>query len=224
MEIKVSNPSRPTSYLDGISSLAVTGLQPQIITGIFLQVLREHFISADRIENEYLKGCVWVAKDDDPVTPDPERTKILIDPIYRWNRTLTQKRPGIIVKRGAQQPQRVGIGMNRTFGLGAEDLPEAGSKYSLFYQGSHSMLCVATDGGVAEILSTEVARHLTQFAPVIRKEFRFKEFELVQLGEIGVLEEEKENYVVPVVIKYSYENNWRLTKQEPRLKSVVLKS
>lgn len=220
----MTKPSAPTSYLDGISSLSVTGLQLNIITGIFLQVLREHFISPDRIENEYLKGCIWLHKEDDPVTTDPARSKILIDPVYRWNRTSTQKRPAILVKRGGQQSTRVGITMNRTFGLGESDYPEAGSKHSVFLHGTHSILCIATDGGIVEILGSEVSRHFIQFAPVIKKEFKFKEFEFAQIGEVGVLEEDKENYVVPIVIKYAYDNNWKLAKQEPRLKSFELKS
>lgn len=215
-------PSHPTPYVDGISSLAITGLQPHILTGILLQLVREHFISADRIESEHLKESLWVPKAGDPVTPDPAATKILIDPVYRWNQKTTQQRPGVLIKRNALQPQTVGIAMTRTFGVAERDYPEVGSKHSLFFVGSHTLFCIATDGGVAEVLSTEVARHLAQFAPVIREEFCFQTFELSQIGEVSVLEEASENFVVPVVIRYAYQNKWLLTKQEPRLKGVSI--
>lgn len=216
-------PVHPTLYVDGISSLSVTGLRPHIVTGIFLQLLREHFADPARIEDPLLKSLVWVPKDNDKVTPDPTRTKILIDPVYRWNLQDEMRRPAIIVKRNQYTTQTVGIGMTQRFGLSEErDFPEAGAKYTLYFLGSHTLFCLGTDGGVAEVLSTEVARYLYQFAPVIRREFCFKTLEVAQIGEVSVVEESSENFVVPVVLRYAYEDDWTLAKQEPRLKGVSI--
>ena len=213
-------PNHPTLYVDGISSISETGLRPHIITGIFLQLIREHFINADRIDSPYLKTLLWVHKEGDPVTPDPARSKILIDPVYRWNLKETQRRPAVLVKRNEMQPQNIGLAHSRTFGLGDRDFPEAGSKHSLFFVGSHTFFCVATDGGAVETLSTEVARHLYQFAPIITREFCFLTLEIAQIGEVTVLEESSEHFTVPIVMRYSYEDKWLLTKQEPRFKGV----
>lgn len=215
-------PTHPTVYVDGITSLAETGLQPHILTGIFLQLVREHFVDPDRIASPYLKGCVWVHMEGDPVTPDPARTRILIDPIYRWNLKTTQMRPAVIVKRNAMQPQQIGIAYSQRFGLTERDFPEAGDKHSLMYLGSHTLFCIATDGGVAEVLATEVSRHFTHFAPVIRSEFCFNTLELQQIGDVSVLEESAEHFVIPLVLRYAYEDKWLLTKQEPRLKGVSI--
>ena len=220
----MTSPSEPTSYLNGMSSLEVTGLRPHIVTGLFLQLMREHFTEEDRIESQYLKDCIWVPKEEDPTTADPSKTTIRIDPVYRWNRTTTQQRPGIIIKRGAITPRKVGIGMNRNFGLGEDDFPEAGSKHIGFMYGSHSFLCIAGDGGMAEILADEVTRHIMFFAPKLLREFGFSDLEIGQIGEVAILEEEKENFVVPVAVKYAYQNKWRLTKQEPRLKGIIIEN
>lgn len=213
-------PSHPMLYVDGISSLAETGLQPHIITGILLQLVREHFADPERIKSPYLKSCIWVPKEDDQVTPDPEATQILIDPVYRWNLTTTQMRPAVVIKRNALTPRKVGIAHNRSFGLGEDDYPEAGSKHSAFLEGGHTLFCIARDGGAVEVLATEVSQHLYQFAPVIQREFCFGLFELAQIGEVSVLEESEEHFVVPIVLHYAYEDRWLLAKQEPRLKGV----
>jgi len=213
----------PTAFSDQISSIRVTGLQPHIITGVLLQVLREHFREDTRLDNEYLSKFVWVPKDTDKIVCDPVRTSIIIDPIYRWDRVTTQARPGIIIKRNAIKPEKIGFSHNTYIGLGSDSLPEAGTKHTMMFRGSHTIFCIATDGGAVEVLSTEVATHLAQFAPVLQSEFGFNHFYLSQIGEVTVLEEEKENYVVPVAFEYAYQNNWVLAKQEPRLKTVSLK-
>jgi len=217
-----SIPSVPSDYTDQPSSLCTTGLQPHIITGIFLQLLREHFADPERIVSPYLKSCVWVAKDGDKVTPDTENTKILIDPVYRWNLKSTQMRPGIVIKRNQLTPKPMGIGQSAAFGLGEDDYPEAGTHYSLLQVGSHTVFCIATDGGAVEVLSTEVSRYLYQFAPVLMQEFGFNTFDVVQIGEVSVLEESSEHFVVPIVLQYSYIDRWLLAKQEPRLKRVSI--
>jgi hypothetical protein len=208
------------------SSLCTTGLQAHILTGVFLQLLRSHFSSADYIEEPRLRGCLWVPKLDDPVTPDPQSSRILIEPVYRWDPRQLQARPAVIVRRNDLQPRnRIGIAMNEEMNLGALDpdgLPEAGREYYLPFQGSHSLFCVAKDGGAAELLSTEVARELYQFARPIVKEFGFEFLELAHIGAVSRLEESFEHFAVPVTVRYGFYDSWKVTKQAPRLAGVSL--
>ena len=208
------------------SSLCTSGLQAQILTGVFLQLIRSHFSSADYIEEPRLRTCLWVPKVDDAVVADPERSRILIEPVYRWDPRTIQARPGIIVRRNDLQPRnRLGIGMNEEVSLGGLDpdsLPEAGREYYLPFQGSHSLFCVAKDGGAAELLSTEVARQLYQFARPIVKEFGFEFLELAHIGAVSRLEESFEHFAVPVTIKYGFYDHWKVTKQTPRFAGISL--
>lgn len=208
------------------SSLCTTGLQAHILTGVFLQLLRSHFSRADTIEEPRLRQCIWVPKDADPVTPDPQRSRILIEPVYRWDPRQTQARPAVIVRRNDLQPRnRLGIGMNEQFGVGGLDpngLPEAGREFYLPFQGSHSLFCVAKDGGAAELLSTEVARELYQFARPITQEFGFEFLELAHIGAVSRLEESFEHFAVPVTVNYGFYDHWTVTQLEPRFSGVSL--
>lgn len=208
------------------SSLCSTGLQAHILTGVFLQLLRSHFSRADHIEEPRLRGCLWVPKEDDPVTPDPERSTILIEPVYRWDPRQLQARPAVVVRRNDLQPRnRLGIGLNeeqQLRGLDPGGLPEAGREYYLPFQGSHSLFCVAKDGGAAELLSTEVARELYQFAQPITKEFGFEFLELAHIGSVARLEESFEHFAVPVTIRYGFYDHWKVTKLAPRFAGASL--
>lgn len=208
------------------SSLCTTGLQAQILTGVFLQLLRSHFSSAERIEEPRLRNCLWVPKVDDPVTVDPQRSTILIEPVYRWAPNQLQARPAIVVRRNEMQPRnRIGIAMNevRTLGgLNPGSLPEAGREYYLPFTGSHTLFCAAEDGGMAELLSTEVARELYQFARPIVEEFRFEFLELTHIGAVMKLEESAEHLVVPVTFQYGFNDQWVVTQLEPRFSGVSL--
>jgi hypothetical protein len=208
------------------SSLCTTGLQAHILTGVFLQLLRTHFSSAENIEEPRLRGCLWVPKSDDPVTPDPERSMILIEPVYRWDTRQLQARPAVIVRRNDLQPRnRVGIAMNEEMqlaGFDSDGLPEAGREYYLPFQGSHSLFCVAKDGGAAELLSTEVSREFYQFARPIVQEFGFEFLELAHIGAVSRLEESFEHFAVPVTLRYGFYDHWKVTKLAPRFSGVSL--
>lgn len=208
------------------SSLCTTGLQAHILTGVFLQLLRTHFSDADHIEEPRLRSCLWVSKTDDPVTPDPQRSMILIEPVYRWDPRQLQARPAVIVRRNDLQPRnRIGIGMNeqmQVMGMDPRGLPEGGREYYLPFQGSHSLFCVANDGGVAELLSTEVARELYQFARPIVEEFGFEFLELAHIGQVTRLEESFEHFAVPVTVNYGFYDQWKVTKLAPRFAGVSL--
>jgi hypothetical protein len=207
------------------SSLCTTGLQAHILTGVFLQLVRNHFSIAENIEEPRLRNCLWVPLVNDPLLPDPERSRILIEPVYRWDPSLLQSRPAIIVRRGALTQNRVGIAMNEQMSLGGLDqasLPLAGREYYLPFQGSHVLFCIAGDGGVAELLSTEIARELYQFARPITEEFGFEIFELGEIGEVQRLEEHNEQFVVPVAFTYRFYDQWVVSQQEPRFSGVKL--
>lgn len=208
------------------SSLCTTGLQAQILTGVFLQLLRSHFASAESIEEPRLQNLIWVPVANDPVTPDVAKTTISIEPVYRWDPRQLQSAPAIVLKRNATTPKnRVGIGGNEVFSLGgipADKLPEVGREYYLPLTGSHTIFCMAQEGGIAELLSTEVARELYQFGRVIVDEFGFEFFELGEIGAVSRVEDHFESFAVPVTFQYGYYDHWVVSKLEPRFKGVSI--
>ena len=216
--------SQPDSRIHEPSSLCSTGLQSQILTGVFLQLCRTHFADAENIEEPRLRDYLWVGTEPDYILPDPARSKIMIEPVYRWDTRLIQQRPGIIIKRNTLTPNKKAIRneMQMINGPTREDMPENSREFYLPISGSHTLFCVATDGGAAELLSTEIARAIYQVAELLISEFGFNTFDLGQIGSVARLEQSKEHFAVPVVFVYSYADYWKLTKQEPRFKGVSL--
>ena len=183
--------------------------RPQIMTGVFKDILSTHFSVAARVEEPSLKHLIWT---------DSEATKIVIEPITKWKPETTRLIPGIIIKRNAYSNQRAGIAdrMDRLTPVGNE-------KFSTYWQGSHTFFCVGGSGTQAELLSTEVQRYLTEFASVIINHVKLDRLSVVSVGEIAKLEESDENFVVPVVCAYIYQENWEIMPQVPRLNRLTVK-
>jgi hypothetical protein len=216
--------TQPDSRIPDHSSVCTTGLQSQILTGIFLQLARNHFSDRDNIEEPRLRENLWVGQAPDYILPDVNKSKILIEPVHRWDTRLIQQRPAIMIKRNATQPQKIAIKneLQMINGPMLEDLPENSRKFYLPLRSSHTLFCVSTDGGAAELLSTEIARAIYQVGELLISEFGFNTFDLGQIGAVARLEQSKEHFAVPVVFVYSFADYWKLTKQEPRFKGVSL--
>jgi hypothetical protein len=209
------------------SSLCTTGLNGTIITGIFLQLLRNAFSHADNIRSEKLKECIWVPKPDDPVVEDPARSKILIESVYRWDARAIGQRPAVLVRRNQQAPQVVGISGNQLFTLGEPDpdnLPEWGREHAAPVQGGHTIFAIAKNPGTTEVLAVEVESYIRQFGPVFDREFSFLRFHLSQVGPVSQLQEADEHFAVAMTVEYAYYDTWKLIPVAPRFAGVTLKA
>lgn len=177
------------------------------MTGFFRDILVRHFTRQEGIEDLDLRHLLWRAD---------ERTNILIESIWRWRPQLTEKRPAILIKRNTCRNVQKGldnfVGVSRT---GHEE-------FTTFWVGSHTLFCLGETGAIAEILSTEVQRELTQFGPLIRKTLDLNKFDVQEVGAIGELEEATENCVVPVTVGWAYEESWQLVKQALPLRRISL--
>ena len=169
-----------------------------ILTGFFRDILVRHFTRREGIEDLDLRHLIWRAD---------ERTNILIESIWRWRPQLTEKRPAILIKRNTCR--NVQKGLDNFAGV----TREGNEEFTTFWVGSHTLFCLAETGAIAEILSTEVQRELTQFGPLIRNSLDLKKFDVQEVGAIGELEEATENCVVPVTVGWAYEESWQIVKQ-----------
>jgi hypothetical protein len=177
--------------------------KPLLMTGILVKWLQSHFSDPSHIEDK-----VWLA--DKIWTPDQD-TAILIESVFRWKPELTEKRPGIVVKRSGWRVQRVGIDDRKM--VGSKDgtcCQERVEEYTTFLQGSHVVFCLAGESAEVEILATEVYRELIQFGPVARRMFNFLRLVVSDIGEPAILEEATENFVVPIVVSYVAQDIWRI--------------
>jgi len=180
------------------------------MTGVFRDILSRHFVDPNNIEEPDLRKLIWREGTD---------TSILIESVHRWRPELTELRPGVIVKRNAVKNDRRGIGDLRQ---GPHVDEEGNQHYTTLWTGSHTLFCLGGTGAQVELLSTEVQRELTEFAPVILEVLTLKRFQVLEVGSVSILEEAQENFAVPITVGYGYEERWVLRPQVPRLKQISL--
>jgi hypothetical protein len=182
------------------------------LTGIMLTWLSQHFSKTERILESGLKERVW--------DPDFELSKIQILPVEEWKPQTTDQRPSILVKRNEQKFIRFGIDNRLMGGSG----PFATRRIHVAaLQGSHTVFCIAGEGGEAEQLAAEVSQELMKFAPIVREWLAMLRVELVSVGKLSKLEESSENFVVTVDIAYAYDQQWELTAlDEPMIKEIKM--
>lgn len=209
--------------LDQFSSLCSTGHTPQILTGIFLRVLQNHFANPDYIEQLALRDNVLQLKPEDTLEGIPE-TGILIEPIYKWNPVDFGKRPAVYIKRNSLQTQRIGINDGLTVGLSKDEDGNfntfEGEYHVIGVLGSHTLFCIGRTGAETEVLAYEVFRELQQFAPIIRQDVFLKKLGVTQVTELSKLEEHDQHFVVGVVVGWAYFEKWRIVADAPWLKAL----
>ncbi len=192
---------------DLISNLCTKGWRPIMLTGLLRDLLVTHF-QPRLIEDADLRDLIW--------REDAAETKILIESVYRWRGDLTGFRPAILLKRNAYRNYRLGIGDR----IGADGRGMV--SYSTFWVGSHTVFCLHESGAGVEILSTEVQRELTEFAPEVRKALGLKKWSVTEVGDIAEVEEARESFVVPITVGWAYEQNWTLEQESPKLRRIAL--
>lgn len=204
-----------TTFVDNEpSSLASMTITSQVVTGIFLWLIRGHFSSPDNIVSSALRDFVY--KDRDP------STGITIEPSVLWNPSQVEARPAVYVRRAAWKAHSGSLSINNMYQSKkpTTNLGDNGDRYELLISGGHSILCVARRGAEAEELASEVFFRLVEFAPVIQRDFNFHKFTVDDLGEIAKLEESSEHWAVPVGVSYAFAHGWLLKLLGPYLKSV----
>ena len=185
--------SRPFLKLCG------SGFRPIKITGMLQMWLIQHFARAENIKEVGLEERIW--------NPDNELSKIQILPLEDWRPQNTEQRPALIIKQQEIKFIRYGID-NRLMGGGG---PFATRRmHAAGMQGSHTVFCIAGEGGEALQLAAEVALQLMQFAPIVERWLDMLRLELVGIGELSKLEEATENFVVPINIAYAWLEQWEL--------------
>lgn len=195
---------------ESLSSLISLMPRPQLVTGMMVSWLQQHFSQSPNIEDPLLQQTLWAA--------DIAATQLVIESVYRWQPAITEGRPGIFVKRGPWRVLRLGID-DRKMG----NMPISGNRhYISFIQGSHTLFCIAGSPAEAESVATETYREMLEFGPLFRRTFNFLKFQVIEVGEVSLIEEARENFVVPITIGYATQEAWQIAPRTPTLKAIKM--
>lgn len=215
----LSSPNTPPS------TIGHTGPVPEVMNGYLVQLMRYNFSRPEFIVSPSLKQLIW-----QPDTTTEVKSKILIENNTRFKVKDAMQRPGIIIRRGDLEPQRVIIGdqtqSNPLIGNTADATQHAtlGNTEVIFQMnGSYQIFCVATNGATAEDLGSEVLHKLIAWTPKIKDEVR-ADFRPVKLSALGKLEEASEVFSAVISIQYSYTQSMVLRAEAPLLKGFIFRA
>jgi hypothetical protein len=175
------------------------------LNGAFVSIIRRHFAQGSNIEVPELQHYVW--------DTDDKLSKILIEPVYRWNPTNIQQRPAVIVKRGPWKVETLGLGQRMMGAVEPEGYTE--DVHAVMVMGSHSFFCIGTTGLEAEEIAQEVVNVLMGFLQVIREQFCLGFFKVGDIGPVSKVDECQDHFAVPVNVEYVSQWNWKLVRQAP---------
>ena len=199
-----------TTYEIAADELCSLGMRPWLMTGYLVEWFQLHFSRPQCLENPKLRSRLWNAAF--------QQSEIQVESATRYKTTDPLRRPAIVVRRDDVKNQRMGID-DRLQG----DLDLHGNDhYATMVLGSHTLFCLSPTALEAEYLGMEVARELLHFGPLIRKTLDLKQFLWGGVGRIGVVEEQKQAFAVPVPVGYAYEENWEIVQHAPVLENIVL--
>lgn len=221
VEARFPDGSVPENKVDTVSALCSYGMRPHVMTGLLRQLLMGHFADPEHIEDAKVRQQLadlnaWRPTEDHV---GGASGGILIESITRWTPNNADKRPAIIIKRNAWQWSKAVIGdkAERNLYTGKES-------YFGFWQGSHTIYCMAGTGAETEFLATEVVKFLILFSSLIRTQMELKKFYVSEVGGVGEVQEVVQGYAVPVTVTYVAEENWSIQPYVPRLKRIVFKA
>lgn len=209
-----------------VASLCSSGPRPQLLTRAVVHWLRAHFADAANLEDRELARentrFVWrpgpVTSPDAPAGREHGNSGIAIDAIGLFDPCKIGSRPALIVKRNAWAPQRRGVDNRMMGGLA----PDGSRAYAHFWQGSHTVFCLAGLAAECEKLADEVRRELGQFAPAMRGPLGLMRLEVAGLGDAAALLESRQHFVIPATLAYAFEDTWRLRPRTPQLARLVM--
>jgi len=218
-------PSPTYIGLTPVSSICTTGHRANVITGIVLRLLREHFSTPAELEfNPAMSGepaadlSAYVWKDN------RKDASIIIDPVWLWNSQDVQRRPALYVRRESLKNNRIALDHGWTVGAPKNEegkiIEVPGELHSTMIVGGHSVIAVGTSGAEAELLGQEAFNHLMEFGPLIRRDVKLNKWDVAEWSSVAKLEESHEHFVTTVACTWAYSQTWTLRQEAPWLKTL----
>lgn len=211
--------TEPENRVPKVSSLCSYGMRPHVMTGFLRQLLIGHFSDPENIEEPRVRRHIEEIGVWQPTDENLNHNGLLIESITRWAPNNADKRPAILIKRNEWKWNRQVIG-----DLAGANSYTGNTSYSGFWEGSHTIFCLAQNGAETEFLATEVVKFLILFSPMIREQLDLHKFFVAGVGGVGEVQEVIQGYAVPVTVAYVAEERWSVQPLAPRLKRIVFKA
>lgn len=197
--------------LKEITDLCNQALNPQMISGLLVQMLVSHFRDESAIFLDELKGYVW--------SNDVNTNKIRITTLSRWDAKLANQLPAIIVARDNMQFTRMTIGDSDTIsGSTGEEV------FTRKVQCAYKIICLGGTPAESELLAFEVLQFITIFSPAFRRRTPIFNIEVDQLSGLVQIEEMSNKLGAFVTLHLEFPWTWGMNEQGPILKSFTLKT
>lgn len=188
---------------------------PVILTGFLKQLFTQFFVDPRNIVNAKVREIMTRS---DGWRPD-EQTAILVESSGRWRPELTEKRPGVIIRREDWNHQSIAIG-DKLHGLNT-DATESRIDHWI---GGYTVFALAGAQVEAENLASEILRVLRGYARLITEQLNVHLFRVTKIGAPGQLEEAKSNWAVPITIAVIVETQWLVREHAPILKRIEFRA
>ena len=128
-------------------------------------------------------------------------------------------RPAVYIRR---QPVSTRIlGLNNRFQGGHVD-PDGAEAHETLHTTGHILFALGRTGGEAEVLGAEIWRHFMHFQPVIRKDLKLARFQVMELSEVGKVEEATDHWATAISVFTAFYERWELIMEAPILKVLKL--
>jgi hypothetical protein len=197
-----------TEYLP--SAFCRLRFSSMLLTGVLLDLVREHYGNPSFIVDPTLKKFIWRQGDD---------TSILIESCGTVTETRVQQCPAILVKRHAIRTKRLGLN-DELKGGAIRGL----TQYTEIMEGAHTLFCMSKLSGAAENLANETALYLQELAPTIRGSLGLEyDFRLTEIGELALQEGENETYVVPITFDHASCHSWGIGHNVTPIRKISFK-
>jgi hypothetical protein len=178
----------------------VGGIHPQFLDGLFMNIISDHFVEADRIWDPSLHEVIWHR--------DPLKTKLSIFPVTLMVRDVSSDRPCIVVKRGAFRSSRIAIGDRD----GVD-----GERFTRMVEGTHTFVAVGNSGANANALGWELFKFFEAICPVLRDQFGM---DIVPdtAGELAVINDLGDQLGFPIGVSYRFLSSVMTETIDPAIK------
>ena len=196
----------PENALPTASDLCAAGWRRFLMTGALRVLLTDHFASG-LFQFPTLNNRVWTKLPSSP---------IMIESVFKWQPTDTDKRPAVLIKAGEWKLNKIAIDNLQYTDKTGNPL------YTKVAEGSHVIRCVSKEEGEVETLAAEVGLYLTHFSSVFRSTCNLLRFEVVGMSAPTLVEQHQEQILVDVAIHYGWEVSWQVLQQAPVLKPIKL--
>lgn len=176
--------------------------------GLFLELTRQLYSA----KNNLLFDCnaVW--------NSDPKLSKIWIDTEYIWEDKTPEFRPAIYISINGLNLQPLVSPKGEIGG----NLQEGEKYYGREIKGAVTFVHIGQTKGETINLMDNTYSFFDGLSDVIRQDFCFDKFNVVNINPLRVVKAEKDHLRGEIIASFSYTDTWSVKLESPKLKKLIL--